>query len=59
MSITEVYGEFRTGKSQLCHTLCITTQLPRADGGADGKCIYDTKVRLAQIELKRLQTNMG
>ena len=23
-SITELYGEFRTGKTQLCHHLCVT-----------------------------------
>jgi DNA repair protein RAD51 len=23
-SITEIFGEFRTGKTQLCHTLCVT-----------------------------------
>ena len=28
MSITEVFGEFRTGKTQLAHTLCVTAQLP-------------------------------
>ena len=37
MSITEVYGEFRCGKTQLCHTMCVTTQLPRDMGGAEGK----------------------
>ena len=26
-SITELYGEFRSGKSQLCHTLCVTCQV--------------------------------
>jgi DNA repair protein RAD51 len=26
-SITELFGEFRTGKSQLCHQLCITCQV--------------------------------
>ncbi|XP_024964049.1 DNA repair protein RAD51 homolog B [Cynara cardunculus var. scolymus] len=26
-SITELYGEFRSGKTQLCHTLCVTCQL--------------------------------
>ncbi|ETO22792.1 DNA repair protein RAD51 [Reticulomyxa filosa] len=26
-SITELFGEFRTGKSQLCHTLCVTAQV--------------------------------
>jgi DNA repair protein RAD51 len=23
-SITELFGEFRTGKTQICHTLCVT-----------------------------------
>ncbi len=27
-SLTEVFGEFRTGKTQLCHTLCVTCQMP-------------------------------
>lgn len=27
-SITEMFGEFRTGKTQICHQLCITCQLP-------------------------------
>ena len=28
MAITEAFGEFRTGKTQLSHTLCVTTQMP-------------------------------
>ena len=39
-SITEVFGEFRTGKSQLCHTLAVTCQLDKDSGGASGKCLY-------------------
>lgn len=39
-SITELYGEFRTGKTQLCHTLCVTCQLPINQGGGEGKAIY-------------------
>ncbi|CAG8846051.1 2663_t:CDS:2, partial [Racocetra persica] len=39
-SITEIFGEFRTGKSQLCHTLAVTCQLPIESGGAEGMCIY-------------------
>ena len=27
MAITEVFGEFRTGKTQISHTLCVTTQI--------------------------------
>jgi len=39
-SITEIFGEFRTGKSQLCHTLAVTCQLPFDMGGGEGKCLY-------------------
>ncbi|KAF8393697.1 hypothetical protein HHK36_021944 [Tetracentron sinense] len=39
-SITEVYGEFRSGKTQLCHTLCVTCQLPLDQGGGEGKAMY-------------------
>lgn len=28
MSISECFGEFRTGKTQLAHTLCVTAQMP-------------------------------
>jgi len=38
--ITEVFGEFRTGKSQLCHSLCVKCQLPIERGGADAKALY-------------------
>ena len=40
MSITEAFGEFRTGKTQLSHTLAVTAQLPRAQGGGQGKVLY-------------------
>eukprot|EP00045_Choanoeca_perplexa_P002415 m.24397 g.24397 ORF g.24397 m.24397 type:complete len:335 (-) comp11505_c0_seq1:47-1051(-) len=39
-SVTEIYGEFRTGKTQLCHTLAVTCQLPIDNGGGEGKCLY-------------------
>lgn len=39
-SITELFGEFRTGKTQLCHTLAVTCQLPVEQGGGSGKCLY-------------------
>ncbi|CAD6343916.1 unnamed protein product [Miscanthus lutarioriparius] len=39
-SITEIYVEFRSGKTQLCHTLCVTCQLPLDQGGGEGKSLY-------------------
>ena len=40
MTITEFYGEFGTGKSQICHQLCINVQLPRGKGGLGGNALY-------------------
>ncbi|KAG0252268.1 recombinase rad51 [Mortierella polycephala] len=39
-AITELFGEFRTGKSQICHMLAVTCQLPMAMNGGEGKCLY-------------------
>jgi DNA repair protein RadA len=38
-AITEFYGEFGSGKSQICHTLCVTSQMPVEAGGLDGGVI--------------------
>ena len=39
-SLTEAFGEFRTGKTQLSHTLWVTAQLPKQMGGGQGKVVY-------------------
>lgn len=39
-AVTEVYGEFGTGKTQLCHTLCVMVQQDRLAGGLEAKAIY-------------------
>ena len=39
-SITEVYGEFGAGKSQVTHQLSINVQLPNDAGGLHGRCIF-------------------
>ena len=40
MAITEAFGEFRTGKTQLSHTLCVAAQLPNeATGYPGGKVV--------------------
>lgn len=40
MSISEVFGEFRCGKTQLSHTMSVIAQLPKDLGGAEGKVAY-------------------
>ena len=39
-AVTEVYGEFGTGKTQLCHTLCVMVEQDGKIGGLEGKSIY-------------------
>ncbi|MFP4590348.1 MAG: DNA repair and recombination protein RadA [Halobacteriales archaeon] len=39
-SITEVYGEFGAGKSQVTHQFCVNVQLPMAVGGLEGGAIF-------------------
>ena len=38
--ITELFGEYRTGKTQICHQLCVNVQFPRSEGGLEGKALY-------------------
>jgi DNA repair protein RadA len=38
--VIEVFGEFRTGKTQLAHQLCVNVQLPKEDGGLEGNALY-------------------
>jgi len=39
-ALTEVYGEFGSGKTQFCHTLCVTVQKPKEEGGLGGGVLY-------------------
>mmetsp|Transcript_4415 Transcript_4415/g.8882 ORF Transcript_4415/g.8882 Transcript_4415/m.8882 type:complete len:344 (+) Transcript_4415:44-1075(+) len=59
-SLTEAFGEFRTGKTQLCHTLCVTCQMAVTDGGAEGKAIYiDTEGTFRPERLKQIAERFG
>src|SRR5216684_2783592 len=39
-AMTEFYGEFGSGKSQICHTLSVMVQAPRGEGGLDAGAVY-------------------
>eukprot|EP00953_Heterococcus_sp_UTEX-ZZ885_P014277 8111-Heterococcus_DN1.PRE.1 len=59
-SLTEVFGEFRTGKTQLCHTLCVTCQLPLDMGGGEGKAMYiDTEGTFRPQRLAAIAARFG
>eukprot|EP00768_Dysnectes_brevis_P000784 gnl/Dysnectes_brevis/1179_a1316_2213.p1 GENE.gnl/Dysnectes_brevis/1179_a1316_2213~~gnl/Dysnectes_brevis/1179_a1316_2213.p1 ORF type:complete len:354 (+),score=93.27 gnl/Dysnectes_brevis/1179_a1316_2213:519-1580(+) len=60
MSITEAFGEFRTGKTQICHTLAVTAQLGRSQGGAGGKVMYiDTEGTFRPARLEEIANRYG
>lgn len=59
-SITEIFGEFRTGKTQLCHQLCVTCQLPVDRGGGEGKALYiDTEGTFRPQRLQAMAERYG
>jgi len=38
-AITELFGEFGSGKTQICHQLAVNVQLPKEQGGLEGSVI--------------------
>ncbi|GMF29078.1 unnamed protein product [Phytophthora lilii] len=59
-SITELFGEFRTGKTQLCHQLCVTCQLPVDRGGGEGKALFiDTEGTFRPQRLQAIAERYG
>jgi len=64
-SITELFGEPRSGKTQVCHSLAVTAQLPSSSRSTGGKVVYiDTEgtfrpERIRQIaEFRGIQAEM-
>ncbi len=66
-AVTEVYGEFGSGKTGLAHQLAVNVQLPKEKGGADGMTVwldsesslpYDEKILIEQNDILRL-VNIG
>ncbi|MFO8018830.1 MAG: DNA repair and recombination protein RadA [Promethearchaeia archaeon] len=39
-ALTELFGEYRTGKTQLAHQLCVNVQMSYAQGGLEGEALY-------------------
>ncbi|CAE6540125.1 unnamed protein product [Rhizoctonia solani] len=59
-SISEAYGEFRTGKTQLAHTLSVIAQLPPEMGGASGKVTYiDTEGTFRPDRIRAIADRFG
>jgi DNA repair protein RadA len=59
-SITEFYGEYGSGKSQICHQLCVNVQLPPEEGGLGGAALYiDTENTFRTERIFQMSQNLG
>ena len=59
-AITEAAGAFGCGKTQLAHTLAVTTQLPLEKGGANGKVAWiDTESTFRPERIKQIAEAKG
>jgi DNA repair protein RadA len=59
-AVTEVYGEFGTGKTQLCHTLCVMVQQERQAGGLSAGAVYiDTENTFRPERIASISTARG
>lgn len=55
----EFFGAFRSGKSQLCHQLCVTVQLPEEMGGLGKKAIFlDSEGTFSPSRLAQIATRI-
>ncbi|MEM0123124.1 MAG: DNA repair and recombination protein RadA [Conexivisphaerales archaeon] len=59
-AITEFYGEFGSGKTQICHTMSVVVQMPKDKGGLDGSTIYiDTENTFRPERIAQIAENRG
>jgi DNA repair protein RadA len=59
-SLTEFYGEFGSGKSQLCHQLCVTVQLGESQGGLNGSVLFiDTESTFRPERVQQIAPRFG
>jgi DNA repair protein RadA len=59
-AVTEFYGEFGSGKSQVCHTLCVMARQPVELGGLDGNTIYiDTEGTFRPERIQEIARSRG
>src|SRR5919109_2051391 len=59
-AVTEFYGEFGSGKSQICHTLCAMARQPVESGGLDGNTIYiDTEGTFRPERIQEIARSRG
>ncbi len=58
--ITEAYGQYGAGKSQIAHVLAVRCQLPVEKGGANGACVFiDTESTFRPERIVQIAKGLG
>jgi RecA/RadA recombinase len=58
--LTEVFGPFKSGKTNLAHTIAVTIQLPKKQGGLGATVAYiDTENTFSREKIKRISKRFG
>ncbi len=59
-TITEFYGEYGSGKTQICHQLSVNVQLPEDKGGLAAKAVYiDTEGTFRWERIEQMARGVG
>ncbi|AWR97221.1 DNA repair and recombination protein RadA [Acidianus sulfidivorans JP7] len=59
-TMTEFFGEFGSGKTQICHQLSVNVQLPPEKGGLSGKAVYiDTEGTFRWERIESMAKGLG
>jgi DNA repair protein RadA len=59
-AITEAFGSYGSGKTQLGSTLAVNVQLPLEKGGSNGKCVFiDTEGTFRPARIRQIAEAMG
>jgi len=60
LGITELFGEFSSGKSNIAHQLCVNVQLPPEQGGLGGGAIFiDTENTFRPERISQMSMAVG
>lgn len=58
-ALTELFGEFGSGKTQLAHQLAVTVQLPKDRGGLEGEALFvDTENTFRPERIAQMATSL-
>ena len=59
-AVTEAYGAYGSGKSQIAHSLAVNVQLPKERGGAEGMAVFiDSEGTFRPERIKQMANALG